>query len=459
VSLSFLRAAREAPDRVAVAVEGKELTFAELAPRVAGEMGTLASRGLGGRAPRRARLVANASVDFLVRLYALLEVGIPTILIHPRLLSAERDAAGRIDPEALDLEGIPPAAAGRVPAAVRDPGDGEAVVVLTSGTSATPKGVVLSRRALLAAAAASAARLEWRDDDRWLLSLTPAHVGGLSIITRCLIARRPVVLPEAGDVATLEGTVTRDRVTLLSLVAAQLERLMERSERPAPPLRAILTGGGPVGMSLLAEAARRGWPVCPTYGLSETCSQVATQMPGGAPDPSAGVGPPLPGVNVRVVDGEIQVRGGVLMDRYLPMGAHASPFTSDGWLATGDLGRLDERGNLHVLGRGDDLIVTGGENVAPVEVEDVLRGCPGVRAALVFGVPDRTWGSVVAVAIVADQPPPRETAVTAWLAQRLAPFKRPRRIVFVEGIPLTPSGKPDRRAAAEAWAERLRSVD
>ena len=456
MSLSFLRAAHEEPGRVAVVVAGEEMTFASLAARVAGEVELLRHLGLGERSERRAALVAAPTLATVVRLWALLELGAPALLLHPRLGAAERAAQAAIDPRAVNLDGLPPAA----PAGTWVPheaGDGEAFVVFTSGSTGRPKGVVLSRRAVLASAAASAGRLGWRDDDRWLLSLTPAHVGGLSIITRCLIARRPVVLPCGSSAEELLGAMAAQRVTLVSLVAAQLRRMMALTDAPPPAVRVLLTGGGPLAPELLAEAAARGWPVCPTYGLSETCSQVATQPPG-IPEPAAGAGPALPGVELRVVDGEIQVRGGMVMDRYVPDGAHPDPFTADGWLATGDLGHLDGRGNLHLAGRRDEVIVSGGENVSPTEVEEALRLCPGVREALVFAVPDPVWGALVAAAIVPGEPPATAEGIARDLEGRLARFKQPRRVVFVEELPRTPSGKPDRRRAAASWTSRLRPL-
>lgn len=456
MSLSALAAAREAPDAIAVVERGRAWTFGELAPRVAAEAAALA-RAAGEEWPCLL-LDAGVSLDTLVRLFAAFECGVPVALLHPRWTAPERARAAAAVPWAIESDAVArggPVGPWDAPA---PPDDARPLaVVFTSGTTAAPKGVVLSRAAMAASAAASAARLGWRDGDRWLLSLSPAHVGGLSIVTRCLQARRTVVLETTGDAAATLDTIRAERVTLLSLVAAQLRRLLDARPGDAPPsLRAVLVGGGPSPLALLDEAVRRGWPVLPTYGLTEACSQVATAAPGWTPEDGPAV-PPLPGVEVRIAGGEIEVRGPTVCSMLLPQGEHASPFTSDGWLRTGDLGRLDESGRFEVLGRRDTVIVTGGENVVPEEVEAALLECPGVREALVFGVDDPSWGQVVAAAAVPAAGAALDAAaLRGALARRLAPFKLPRLLAVVGELPRLPGGKPDRRGAPAALASDLR---
>ncbi|MEW6338810.1 MAG: AMP-binding protein [Acidobacteriota bacterium] len=456
MSLSLLAAAREAPESVALVETGRAWTFAELAPAVAAEAAALARSAGGGRP--FLLLDANVSLETLVRLFAAFEAGIPTALLHPRWTGAERSRAAAAVPGATESDAV--ARDGRVlPWNAPPPPDDDRplAVVFTSGSTAAPKGVVLSRAAMAASAAASAERLGWRDDDRWVLSLSPAHVGGLSIVTRCLLARRTIVLQPAEGAAALLDAIRAERVTLLSLVAAQLRRLLDAAGGDAPAsLRAVLVGGGPCPLALLDEAWRRGWPVLPTYGMTEACSQVATAAPGWTPEDGLAV-PPLPGVEVRVVEGEIQVRGPIVSASLLPEDAHPSPLTTDGWLRTGDLGRLDGRGRIEVLGRRDTVIVTGGENVGPEEVETALLECPDVREALVFGVEDPTWGALVAAAVV---PAPGTAldaaALRAGLTERLASFKLPRLLAVVDELPRLAGGKPDRRGASAALAHALR---
>ncbi|HUF12685.1 MAG TPA: AMP-binding protein [Longimicrobiales bacterium] len=443
MTLSILDAAAEAPERDALLVRGERLRFAKLAERVEEAMRVIEARGHAPDDDRPAVLLATPTLESLVELYALIELRVPVHLVHPSLTVSERDAlaarATRAGPMRTEADGP----SDRRPLAV----------VYTSGTSGASKGVVLPRRAFVASARASEANLGWRDDDRWLLRIPFAHVGGLSTVTRCLLARRCLVL--ADDSLPLAEQIERDRVTLVSLVPTLLRRLLDTGpRRPPPHLRAILLGGAHAPGDLLADAVGRGWPVLTTYGLTETCSQVTTQPPGTVNRGELGSGRALPGVELRIVDDVIQVRGPMLFSGYFPPAA-GSPFLDDGFFATGDRGRLDASGNLHVLGRVGDLIVTGGENVDPLEVESALRVCAGVADACVFGVPDREWGERVAAAIVPAGDPPHLARLAAELGERLAGFKRPRAFAFVERLPLTASGKVDRREAARRFAARL----
>jgi O-succinylbenzoic acid--CoA ligase len=306
----------------------------------------------------------------------------------------------------------------------------DAVVLFTSGSTGPSRGVVLSRHALIANAEASAAHLGWRDDDRWLACLPFAHAGGLSVVIRCLLADKPIVV---GDVAAI------DQVTLASLVPAQLAQLLDDPAwRPAPQLRAVLLGGAAAPPSLVEAALVRGVPVLPTYGLTETFGQVATaRVAGGRPVP-------LPGVELRAGSREapapIRLRGPMLATRYLD----GTPIAPE--LVTADLGFLAD-GALHVLGRADDVIISGGENIHPTQVEAVLAATPGVRAAAAFGMADPRWGQIVAVAITVEPTFDPVHALGYWHAQ-LPPHARPRRLATLAELPRLPSGKVDRREVA-----------
>jgi O-succinylbenzoic acid--CoA ligase len=219
-----------------------------------------------------------------------------------------------------------------------------------------------------------------------------------------------------------------------------------------------LLGGSAAPPALLDEAATRRVPVLTTYGLTEACSQVTVQRYGTRPSPAQGAGHPLAGVSVRIAGGVIQVKGDVLLSGYLAAGSGADPIGPDGWLVTGDLGELDEYGRLHVLARRTDLIVTGGENVYPAEVEQVLTQASGIAAACVFGVADEEWGQTVAAALVASPAPPTDGELSAFIAGRLAPHKRPRSIAYLRELPLTAAGKLDRAAVARSAAGHLRRL-
>lgn len=466
-SLSVVDAARDAPEVPALIVGPRVTTYRELAARVARRARWLEDHGAPFDDGGRVSIVGTSHPDTIETVLAAIELGQALVLVHPRLTRSEKDAIVETALPRLHFEEAPreaelPAAPPRGAQGAIDP-ERPLAILFTSGTTGRPRGVVLSRRAFVASAAASAANLGWREDDRWLLGLPIAHVGGLSILTRCLLARRTVVVPraaEAGqrlDTDSLAEELAEQRVTLASLVPTQLEWLLARQPRWVPPqhLRAVLLGGAAAHPALLARAAERGVPVLTTYGLTEACSQVTTQPSGTTNLGELGSGAPAAGVEVRIVDGAIQVRGPTLLSGLFPATAE-SPVDADGWLHTEDLGRFGEDGMLHVLGRRSDLIITGGENVHPSEVESVLERHPGVQSACVFGVPDATWGQIVAAAIVpvqAGAPAPRELA--RFVAEHLAPHRRPRRVAFVAAFETTRAGKLDRGATSRYVMTKL----
>ncbi|WP_437310574.1 AMP-binding protein [Sorangium sp. So ce388] len=470
---------------------GGALRFGELAPAVAAVCARLARAGIGQGA--RVALVAPNALGTVVVLHALLSVGAVLVPIHPRLTAGEAgvlidDARPDLvlrEPElaalldeagsrlaALDDRG-PRAAepAGVVPP---DPA-GDLAIVYTSGTTGRPKGAVLPRRAFLAAAEGSAANLGVRDDDRWLLCMPLCHVGGLSIVTRCLLARRAVILAPRFEPASVLASIVRDRATLLSVVPTMLLALLEADrDNVLARLRAVLVGGAGAPERALDECARRGVPALTTYGLTEACSQVTVQRPRDPRTREPGSGAPISGVELRVDGagsdgvGRIEIRGPVLFRGYYRGPERAPELLVDGagWFSTGDLGALDAAGRLHVAARRSDLIVTGGENVYPAEVEHALASCAGVAGAVVFGVPDERWGQIVAAAIVPDQaapaasggaalPPALLDDLAAAVAARLAPHKRPRRVCAAAALPVTPAGKLDRAGAAARFAAAL----
>jgi o-succinylbenzoate---CoA ligase len=264
------------------------------------------------------------------------------------------------------------------------------------------------------------------------------------------------VLAGDGDAAGLLDLLHRDRVTIVSVVPTLLARLLDLSTRagraagPPEHLRAVILGGAAASPDLLGRAADAGWPVLTTYGLTEACSQVTTQTYGTVNRGELGAGRPVPGTEVRIAaDGEILVRGPTLLSGYVTPDGPEPPSLADGWLRTGDRGRIDHAGNLHVMGRRTDRIITGGENVDPVEVEQALERIPGIRQACVFGEPDAEWGEIVWAAVVPDPGAELDpTHVTELVGPTLATYKRPRRVVILDELPMLGAGKVDRSAVA-----------
>ena len=283
--------------------------------------------------------------------------------------------------------------------------------ILTSGTTGGPRPVGLTYGNHLWSAVGSAFNLGVEPTDRWLCCLPLFHVGGLSIVMRSVIYGTAIVVHDGFDTDRVAESLEGDGVTLISVVATQLIRLLE-ADVDLLPLRAVLVGGGPVPEDVLAEAFGRGATVVQTYGLTETASQVTTLSPGDAHRRLGSAGRSLLTTHLRIKDGEILVQGPTVA----PGAAD-----EDGWLHTGDLGRIDDDGFLYVTGRLGDVIVSGGENVLPTEVEEVLLRHPEVAEAAVIGRADREWQeAVTAVVVPSGDREPSAADLQAHCASRLA---------------------------------------
>jgi O-succinylbenzoic acid--CoA ligase len=327
-----------------------------------------------------------------------------------------------------------------------DPGPvdpaGAVTVMFTSGTTGGRKGVRLTRANWEAAAEASMRHLGHGQDDVWLLALPLHHVAGLSILLRSAHAGGRVRLLDRFEPGSFAAHL-RGGVTMASMVPTMLARLLEHDAGPYEGLRGVLLGGGPIPDLVLQRGWSAGLPLLPTYGLTETAGQVATLRPDDAPGNRAR---PLPGAEIRIEpDGRIAVRGAMVSPGYL-----GEPDRGEGeWLATGDLGSIDEEGFLRVIGRADDVIVSGGENIDPREVEAAVTGVLGVDGALVLGLPSEEWGMEAVCLYVGDA---EVGEVEACVREALPGFMVPRRWLRVTGIPMTTLGKPDRAAAVRLFS-------
>jgi O-succinylbenzoic acid--CoA ligase len=308
------------------------------------------------------------------------------------------------------------------------------LIVHSSGTGGSPKLAQFDRRAIDAAVASSTLALEASDEDRWLCCLPLSHVGGLLVLLRAISLGAPVAVHARFDP---EAVMAESGVAFTSVVPTMLGRLVETGA-DLSSFRAILIGAAHLSAELRTRAERAGANVVETYGLTETCGGVVYE------------GVPLPGTEMRIdADGGIQLRGPTLMHRYrFDEEVSAAAFTHDGWLRTGDAGEIDRDGRLHVVGRIDDLINTGGERVWPDQVEAALRDHPGVRDVAAGGRPDPEWGQRVAVWVVPADPadPPSLEELRAFAARTLPRYAAPRELTLADRLPRTLSGKL-RRAA------------
>jgi len=335
-------------------------------------------------------------------------------------------------------------------------------IIYTSGTTGRPKGAMLTYGNHWWSAMGSVLNLGLREDDRWLAPLPLFHVGGLSILMRSVIYGIPAIVHERFDPAAVNRAIDEDGATIISVVAVQLRRMLDaRGAQPYPStLRHVLLGGGPAPLPLLEECARRGVPVVQTYGLTETASQAVTLAPADALRKVGSAGKPLLPMEIRVEQdgratatgepGEIVVRGPTVTPGYADRPEETERAIRDGWLHTGDLGLLDAEGYLYVLDRRNDLIVSGGENVYPAEVEAALLAHSAVAEAGVVGMDEPAWGQVP-VAYVVPRPGLSVTpdALIAFCRERLARYKVPARVTLVDALPRNASGKLLRRELRE----------
>jgi len=498
------RRARTSPAAVALveAADGTEWTYAELDAAVAETAGRLAA--LGVRAGDHLGVLMETRVAFVRLVHAAARLGAVLVPLNARLAEPElarqaavadlhllvceaetegaalaaADARADGDDPGADGEG-----AAEIPVASVDAPDREAVAALrgtdpaefapaewarndrramlfTSGTTGDPKAVGLTAGNFLSSAVASAFRLGVSPDDRWLLCLSMYHMGGLSVVLRSALYGSTVVLQEGFDADAAVDAVAEYEVTGVSLVPTMLRRMLDAGDL-ADSLRFVLLGGAPAREQLLDRCEARGVPVHPTYGMTETTSQIATARPREAFAHRGTVGRPLLWTDVTVVDesgdplpagetGELVVAGPTVTPGY-----YGDPDATDAafgphGLHTGDVGYRDDRGRIWVLNRREDRIVTGGENVHPGEVVDVLRDHPEVRDAAVVGLDDEEWGERVGALVVPEAGAELSAAdVAAHCGGRLADYKRPRTVEFAGELPRTASGTVERQAVRE----------
>ncbi|MDJ0498174.1 MAG: AMP-binding protein [Acidimicrobiia bacterium] len=439
-------AAVATPDAVAlVEDDGTRVTYAELddlAARAVGQLHQafgLAPTGLMGFAPFRVQRRVLAGMWATWRLGAAVMVADP----HSPMLIGGADGIRTkwgIPELIADLEifGEP----SRPPTA---PGRGQLhTVLLTSGSGGSPRPVRLTHGNVAAAVAASSERLGNSGADRWLLNLPLHHIGGLSVLWRSAWAGGTVVVHDSFDATRAAKAMKHGGVTVASLVPTMLHRILEADPGPYEGMKAVLLGGAAASVSLVERALDAGLPVLQTYGMTETCSQATTVEPGAARESIGTAGTPLRGMSVTIDGqglGEILVDGPAVSPGYLGEPDRTGPHR------TGDVGSIDAEGRLVVKGRIDDMIVTGGENVYPAAVAEVIGRHPVVKRVEVVGVPDPEWGNLVGAVLVADADAIQE--IEEWARLQLARHEVPKRWVFVTEMPLLENGKVDRGRVGE----------
>jgi len=425
------------PDRVALAADGAEVTYAELEAESTWVARRLAAQGV--RRDSTVALTMHPGREEVVLVHALMKLGAILLPLGPKMTAEERAAVVVVEEPALDL--ADPGELTQTEADLPLLGEhdmGDIVCrLLTSGSTGRPHPVGLTYGNFLWSAVGSGFNIGVQPEDRWLCCMPLSHVAGLGIVMRSAIYGTTAVIHDGFDVDRIAAALAEDRISVISVVATMLTRLLEAGADLSGP-RAVLVGGGPVPEEPLEEAIGRGATVVQTYGLTEACSQVTTLAPGEAQRKLGSAGRPLLTTHLRIQDGEILVQGPTVAP------GHAD---ADGWLHTGDLGRIDEDGFLYVEDRIDDMIVSGGENIIPAEVEKVLLRHPEVADAAVVGREDPEWQqAVTAIVVLEEGSEVTPDELRRHCAEALADFKVPKRVELAAALPRTPSGKLMRRA-------------
>jgi fatty-acyl-CoA synthase len=451
---SIERRAQQAPDKLALRFEGREWSYADFWQRIGAATRTLTV----ARGERIAWLGYNHP-DMLALLFAAARLGAILVPLNWRLTPTEhavilRDCAPRLlfcdaafESQARQLgvplgawrDGIEPA----LPGTEED----DLLIVYTSGTTGAPKGAVLTQRALLSNGANAIHAHALTQDDHALTALPMFHVGGLNIQTLpALLAGASVTLHPRFEAGAWLRDVAALRPTLSLLVPAAMAAVIAHpawANTDLSSLRMLNTGSMVVPTGLIQAFHARGIPVGQVYGATETAPVAVALLREDAERKLGSAGKPSPHCEVALVDGEILVRGPNVMRGYWNnAAATAAALNADGWFRTGDLARVDDEGYYWIMGRSTELIISGGENVYPAELESVLADCPQIAESAVLGVEDPKWGEA-ACAVVVRKPGTQldEATVLALFEDRLARFKHPRRIVFVDQLPKNALGK------------------
>lgn len=473
------------PNRIAIEFEQQQFTFYEL--HVQAE--TLA-RKLSSIIPENRKVVAcllENGAHTVALIHALSYIGAVIVPLNTRLTAAEieyqlrdsnasvlvydevfsekADASSKnVDIQAVAYEKLMHFEETNIDIIKEIDLNEQHTLMYTSGTTGFPKGVILTFGNHWWSAIGSSLNLGLYEHDKWLCAVPMFHMSGLSIILRSVIYGIPIVIHKSFQPEKANDAIIHQGVTIVSVVSAMLSRMLDTLTTDYPStFRCMLLGGGPAPLPLLEACTKRNIPVYQTYGMTETASQIATLSSEYMLTKIGSAGKPLFHSQLKIMQnereakpnevGEIVVKGPTVTKGYLGRKKETENAIKDGWLYTGDLGYLDEDGFLYVLDRRSDLIISGGENVYPAEIESVLLSHPDVAEAGVTGVDDEKWGQVP-IAFVVSKANIAEQELIQFCEQKLARYKLPKQIHFVKQLPRNSANKLLRRELIKLLPER-----
>lgn len=489
----LLRCAENQPNHLAIQCGSVRWSFAELLRQADHLAYQLEARGV--KKESRVALLATNGLPFVVTVHALMRLGAILVPLNTRLTQQElawqlsdvqatflcsdqryADIAQQLADEITPLSHVLITSDVQQNVLVADQTEGPVIalqetirldavhsIMYTSGTTGHPKGVLITYGMLCWGALGSALTLGHYADDCWLACLPLFHVSGLTVLVRSVINGISVNLHEKFEPEAVNRAIFEERVTIISVVAVVLQRMLDALDasgaqgRYPATLRCVLLGGGPAPSPLLERCAAKNIPVVQTYGLTESCAQAVTLLPADALRKLGSAGKPLFPVQLRILTedhqpvppgepGIIHLQGPTITPGYDHRPEATTRAFHNGWFTTGDLGYVDEEGYLYVLDRRTDLIISGGENVYPAEIETVLMSHPEVEEAGVCGVDDPQWGQLpIAFVRLREGSSLTATELHPYVTQHLAHYKQPKAIYAVAQLPRNSAGKLLRR--------------
>jgi O-succinylbenzoic acid--CoA ligase len=474
------------PDRLAIKTDEDVLSFQQLHDRVKQRAHLLSLSGI--KSGNHTAILMKNSIEMVETIYAVMSIGAVAVMLNTRLSDHE------LEWQVLDVEAVHIICnqefMGKING-LQDKGniivsedihqvndevhsiinvdedyspDQVATIMYTSGTTGNPKGVMQTFGNHWSSAIGSALNLGLQSNDRWLLAVPLFHISGLSILIRSVIYGMGIILLERFDANKMNEAIIQDKVTIVSVVTTMLQQMLEKLDKQQYPdsFRCMLAGGGPVPKSLLEECQTRQIPVYQTYGMTETASQVVTLTPEHSMKKLGSAGKPLFSCQIKIVkdgkeclaneEGEILVKGPNITKGYWKRTEATAEAIQDGWLHTGDQGYKDNDGFLFVLDRRSDLIISGGENVYPAEIEAILLSHPKIKDAGVVGVEDEKWGQTPYAFVVLYQELSKVELVE-YCKERLAAYKVPKDFNIMKELPRNASNKLLRRELKE-WLNK-----